>query len=289
MEPKNPTESISRLEGKLNLVEGNIANINNWLQNLDVMIKQSLQISTSQSASILDLKSILENKIATPPPTESNSLSTSEASSEGPAVFGFWWEKEESNLDWYDWMFQYRLRIHQQFISWFSKQETSGQTFKSIMEVGCGRGVFYPQYFSDRKYLGLEFSKRNTAWLKEKRAWEGHDYLNGDIADIPINKKYDLVFSSGTIDNVEDMDQFVRGMVKAAKKAIYLTAYRGWFEELDAHTVTWQEDTGAFYNDISPSQIKNLLKDLGCKNIVVEPINTGRTEITQETVIYATI
>ena len=117
MEPKNPTESISRLEGKLNLVEGNIANINNWLQNLDVMIKQSLQISTSQSASILDLKSILENKIATPPPTESNSLSTSEASSEGPAVFGFWWEKEESNLDWYDWMFQYRLRIHQQFIS----------------------------------------------------------------------------------------------------------------------------------------------------------------------------
>jgi len=206
-----------------------------------------------------------------------------------PENFGFWWEKPESNLDWYDWMFHYRIGVHRSFIDWLQAREAEGDKFDSVLEVGPGRGVFYQHYFSNRHYTGLEYSKRNTAWLNENRKLDKHDFVNGDISTIDLDTKFDLVFSSGTIDNVPDMDAFIRGMVKHAKKSIYLTAYRGWFPELENHTITWSEETGAFYNDISPNRVKQLLQELGCNNITVKKLPTGREEIPFETLITADV
>jgi SAM-dependent methyltransferase len=206
-----------------------------------------------------------------------------------PANFGFWWEKEESDLNWYDWMFQYRLGVHQEFVAWLKSQEQMSIDFLRVLEVGCGRGVFYPQFFSRKHYTGLEYSKRNTDWLIEHRAWRNHDYQNADIADWASEEKFDLVFSSGTIDNVPDMDGFIRGMVKNSRGKIYLTAYRGWFPDLQDHKISWSDATGAFYNDISPSRIEMLLNELGCKNIAIAALPTGRAEIPYETVISADV
>jgi SAM-dependent methyltransferase len=214
---------------------------------------------------------------------------TIEALKTVPAKFGFWWEKEESDLNWYDWMFQYRLGVHQEFVAWLKSQELMGFDFLRVLEVGCGRGVFYPQFFSRKHYTGLEYSKRNTEWLVEHRAWRNHDYQNADIANWASEEKFDLVFSSGTIDNVPDMDGFIRGMVKNSRGKIYLTAYRGWFPDLQDHKISWSDDTGAFYNDISPSRIEMLLNELGCMNIVIAALPTGRVEIPYETVISAEV
>ena len=206
-----------------------------------------------------------------------------------PENFGFWWEKEESDLNWYDWMFQTRLRVHRHFVDWVNSKQDRELAPKSVLEVGCGRGVFFPHFFSDRAYTGLEFSKRNTQWLEENRVWPGHTYEQGDIAEWASGEKYDLVFSSGTIDNVPDMDAFLAGMVRASKRWIYLTAYRGWFPDLQNHTITWQEETGAYYNDISPTRVRELLVELGCADIVIEPLETGREDIPLETLIIARV
>jgi Methyltransferase domain len=205
-----------------------------------------------------------------------------------PSKFGFWWEKEESDLNWYDWMFQYRLGVHRRFLDWLGNAEASSR-FDSVLEVGCGRGVFYPHFFSDRRYSGLEYSKRNTEWLTEKRQWQLHSFHNGDIASWRNEEKFDLVFSSGTIDNVPDMDAFLKGVVRNAKKKIYLTAYRGWFPDLENHLNTWSGDTGAYYNDISPKRVWQVLEEVGCANIQIEPLPTGRPEIPFETLIIADV
>lgn len=208
---------------------------------------------------------------------------------ETPKNFGFFWEKVESNLDWYDWMFHYRLQVHRKFLDWLQNEEAGGGRFDRVLEVGCGRGVFYPHYFSDRRYTGLEYSRRNTDWLVEHREFEGHEYFNGDIVNWEDTEKFDLVFSSGTIDNVPDMDRFLEGMVCRSQRMIYLTAYRGWFPELDEHRISWEEQTGAFYNDISPVRVMQVLNKLGCTNILIEPLATGRDEIPYETLISARV
>lgn len=204
-----------------------------------------------------------------------------------PPDFGFYWEREESDLNWYDWMFHYRLQVHMSFTKWVRSQEDAGRRFDSVLEIGCGRGVFYPHYFADRRYVGLEYSHRNTDWLKQNRNWQGHDYVRGDIARWQHDETYDLVFSSGMIDNVPNMDRFLAGMVSKARKSIHLTAYRGWFPELNQHRVNWVAETGAFYNDISPHQVERVLRSLGCRNIIVDKLATEREPIPFETVVIA--
>ncbi|MFZ1679381.1 MAG: methyltransferase domain-containing protein, partial [Rhizobiaceae bacterium] len=204
-----------------------------------------------------------------------------------PSEFGFWWEKEESDLNWYDWMFHYRLGVHHAFMGWLRQREAVDGEFASVLEVGCGRGVFYPHAFAGRRYTGLEYSGRNARWLREHRQWPGHEYHQGDIAIWSAASKHDLVFSSGTIDNVPDMDAFLEGMVRNARRSIYLTAYRGWFPELDSHRMSYSAETGAYYNDISPAQVRRVLERLGCHGIVIEPLPTNRDQIPKETVIFA--
>lgn len=230
-----------------------------------------------------------EDQLAPPPPDGDTPVSAPVAieAVELPESFGFWWEREESDLNWYDWMFHYRLRVHRAFIAWLAAEEASHGRFASVLEVGCGRGVFYPHFFADRAYTGLEYSRRNVDWLIANREWPSHAYHQGDIARWKGEEKHDLVFSSGTIDNVQDMDAFLEGMVRGARKAIYLTAYRGWFPELTEHRVSYSAETGAFYNDISPARVRQVLERLGCRNIVVEALPTGLPTIPFETLIVA--
>ena len=98
-----------------------------------------------------------------------------------------------------------------------------------------------------------------------------------------------MVFSQGTIDNTYDIDAFLKAMVNFSKKWIYITAYRGFFVDLDQHSYTYSKDQGVYYNDISPYATFATLKNLGCKNINIFPSPTHYEEIPFETVITAQV
>jgi hypothetical protein len=105
------------------------------------------------------------------------------------------------------------------------------------------------------------------------------------------DEKFDVVFSQGTIDNSYDMDAMLRAMV-ACSKWIYLTAYRGWFPDLPEHRYSWSEDTTCFYNDISPTVVRETLVGIGCSEIEITAIDMGEREnnpIRYETRIVARV
>jgi len=137
--------------------------------------------------------------------------------------------------------------------------------------------------------VGVDLSHGNIEWCKENRLNPRHSYLNRDFIEDPLTERFDVVFSSGTIDNSYDMDEYLKTMVKASRRYIYLTCYRGWFPHLKHHTYRWEERDGCFVNDLSPHQARKTLEKLGCHSIVVEPIQAVKGDTNPETLITAEV
>jgi len=106
---------------------------------------------------------------------------------------------------------------------------------------------------------------------------------------MPIEQKADIAFSSGTIENVYDINLFIERLVNCSKKYIYFSSYSGWFHEYENHKYNYVETRGYFNNNISQISIKKKLEELGCKNININPIWTGKDEIPVETEFYAEV
>lgn len=206
-----------------------------------------------------------------------------------PINYGKWWCENEGGLDWYTWMYNTRQKMHTDMLNWLENIENQGESITSIVDFGCGVGVGYCDHFEHKRYVGVDLSPKNIQWCQENRKNPNHEYLCLDHITTPIKEKFDLVFSSGTIDNSYDIDQYLLSMVRQSRKWIYLTCYRGWFPDLLTHKYTWSEVHQCFYNDISPAQIRQTLINLGCQNVIVEPRKTGNQDIPYETRIIAYI
>jgi len=195
----------------------------------------------------------------------------------------------ENILEWYTWMYNGRYKIHKDLVDWAHKMDENGEYIQSIADFGCGLGIGYNEDFADKHYVGVDISPINIEWCNKNRNNPKHGYVNIDFISEPIDEKFDLVFSSGTIDNTYDVDAFLRSMVFNSKKWIYLTCYRGWFPHLDEHQYNWHEEHGCFYNDLSPQRIRETLVSLGCRDIRIEPVKTNNQEIEYETLIIARV
>ena len=75
--------------------------------------------------------------------------------------------------------------------------------------------------------------------------------------------KFDLVFSHAVIDHVYDINQFVSKIIDATEKYAYINSYRGYFPKLKNHKMKWDGHDACYFNDISISEIKNLLLQKG--------------------------
>lgn len=203
-----------------------------------------------------------------------------------PLNYGKWWGKE-SDFDWYEFIFEDCKTMHQIFISWFSEKELLGEKNDSILEIGCGRAIVYADLFRDKRYVGYDISKKEIEWCRKNRKNPNHNYIHGDFIEKGINEKFDLVFSHAVIDHVYDINSFIHSMVRASKKWIYITSYRGWFPELKTHKYSWNENETCFFNDISPHEVKKLLQDLQCSEIEIYPLPTGHENINYRTIISA--
>jgi len=204
-----------------------------------------------------------------------------------PETYGSWWNNNEKGLDWYEEIFNSRRVVHEAFLDWVRSLDAQGRGPCSILEVGCGRAITYPEFFKARRYFGFDVSAKEIDWCRLHRASPGHEYGHGDIIEARFAEKFGLVFSHAVIDHVYDINAFLAALVGASSGWVYVTSYRGWFPDLASHTYRWNETDTCFYNDISAPETKALLGRLGCRHIRVFPLGTLKAEIPQETVILA--
>jgi hypothetical protein len=204
-----------------------------------------------------------------------------------PKDYGKWWQNHKGGLDWYTWMYNGRLKMHKDLVDWVKAKENQGDDIASIADFGCGLGVGYCDDFADKDYIGIDLSEYNVQWCKENRKNHKHKYYCRDFIAEPLRQEVDLVFSSGTVDNSYDIDASLESMVCSSKKWIYLTFYRGWFPDLEEHIYDWSDEHLCFYSDVSARKIRHTLLNLGCSEIIVEPVATGREDIPFETRVIA--
>ena len=203
-----------------------------------------------------------------------------------PTDYGRWWKEHDGGLEWYEWMHGSRAAMHRDLVAWVRSSEHDA-SIRSIADFGAGLGVGYCDAFADRRYVGLDLCRRNTDWCSANRTNERHDFRCIDFVAEPLGERFDLVFSSGTIDNTYDVDACLRAMVAASRGWIHATCYRGWFPELDEHRYTYNPAHQCFYNDISPRRVRQTLEAAGCEDVRIDPIRTGNDAIPYETRIVA--
>jgi SAM-dependent methyltransferase len=205
-----------------------------------------------------------------------------------PDEYGRVWKRHQGGLDWYTWMYQGRAEQHRCLQQWFAAT-TRREPIASVLEMGCGLGVGYADFFAQLRYVGADLSGKEIEWCRENRRNPRHEYVACDFIEAPFPERFDLVFSQGTIDNTYDMDAFLRAAVAASTRWVYVTAYRGFFPDLDEHVYRWNEGDGCYYNDLSAGRATATLRESGCREVAVVPSFTGRAEIPFETLILGRV
>lgn len=206
-----------------------------------------------------------------------------------PVGYGEVWSQKAADIDWYEWMYAGRKPMHEAMLAWVESLERAGDSIASVTDFGCGLGVGYSQAFESKRYTGVDISPGNIRWCHQNRNNPLHRYLCSDFINNDMSEKADLVFSSGTIDNAYDIDEFVAAMVRNSKKWVYLTCYRGWFPDLPEHVYRYNPEHACFYNDISLPRLLQRLEQLGCSDISAIPLKTGNRDIPFETSVFARV
>lgn len=167
--------------------------------------------------------------------------------------YGKNWQKVEP--DFYFRIYKYRPLLHQNFLEYLKKKDD----IKTVLEIGCGAGTYpieFKEYFDKKEYLGIDIGKPAIDYCKQNSDFE---FLCGDIINIEMDKKFDLVFSHAVVDHVYDIDAFVKKIVGLSRKYVYISAYRGYFPNLSEHKMRWDNEKGCYYNDLSKKQLKKIL------------------------------
>lgn len=179
-----------------------------------------------------------------------------------------------------------RTKVHDGFRAWFAAEHAQ-RPFRSIMEVGCGRAYPYADLFADFDYLGVDISEKEIAWCREHYRRPNQKFWQGDILVDSPGRRADLVFSHAVIDHVWDINKFLEKLVAHAERAVYVTAFRGWFPDLPAHRYEWLDTYTCYNNDVSVPETKRVLAGLGCRDFDVFPVQVDNVadRIDRETVI----
>ena len=148
--------------------------------------------------------------------------------------------------------------MHDDFKKFLAEKSPS-----TVLEVGCGAG-YYPrnlkELFTNMEYTGTDISETAIKFCKSKSAF---NFICTDFLKNNLNKKFDLVFSHALIDHVYDVDLLIEKIMQSSKRFAYVTAYRGYFPDLERHVMRRNNLEGSYYNDISIKQISKKLADMG--------------------------
>jgi len=183
--------------------------------------------------------------------------------------YGKNWQKVDP--DFYFRIYNYRPLLHQDFLEYLKDKED----VKSVLEIGCGVGTYpieFKKYFDKKDYLGIDIGKPGIEYCKQNSDFE---FMCGDIIDMKLDKKFDLIFSHAVIDHIYDIEGFIQKIVNLSKKYVYISAYRGYFPDLHEHKMRWDNEKGCYYNDLSIEQLKKSLLKFG---LVEDEINIRKQE-----------
>lgn len=195
--------------------------------------------------------------------------------------YGTTWKGRTGN--WYLELFNARPLLHKNFINYLKAKND----LKTVLEVGCGTGVYpiqFKELFSNLKYTGTDISETAIEQCTKHSQFE---FICGDFIKMEFPEKYDLVFSLAVIDHVYDIDRFLAKIVQISKKYAYINAYRGYFPNLNKHKMNWRADEGCYYNDLAVNQIKETLIQSGLSEdeFIIRPQESGQKNLEIETVI----
>ena len=176
------------------------------------------------------------------------------------ANYGKIWQEKfgDKQIQWYEGMHKSCLKMHDNFKEFIHENSPS-----TILEVGCGAG-YYPinlkELFVGKEYVGIDISETAIKFCRTKSSF---NFICTDFLKKELNKKFDLVFSHALIDHVYDVDLFIEKIVETSKRFVYITAYRGYFPDLEKHVMRKNNVEGTYYNDISVKQVDRKLKKMG--------------------------
>ena len=183
-------------------------------------------------------------------------------------------EWKSADFEWYNKIHDGNFLLHQDFMKYVLKRK---KEIKTVIEVGCGAGVYairHKDLFNEFDYTGLDISKEAIEYCKKNSDF---NFICGDLIKMKITQKYDLVYSHAVVDHVYDIDVFISKLISMCKKYAYINAYRGYFPNLDKHKMSWRDDDGCYYNDISTIQVRETLLKNGLKEdeFIIRPQENG--------------
>lgn len=152
-----------------------------------------------------------------------------------------------------------RPLLHENFLDYI--KNLSDVT--TVLEIGCGMGIYpikFKNLFEKKDYVGIDIGEPAISYCRKNSEF---DFICGDILKTQFNKKFDLIFSHAVIDHVYDIDAFLTKIITTSKKYAYISAYRGFFPDLKKHEMTWDNEKGCYYNDLSVDQLKDKLLECG--------------------------
>lgn len=192
------------------------------------------------------------------------------------------WHKADDK--WYKEIHASNYLLHENFMQYLRKKND----IQSILEIGCGTGVYpiqHSELFKKITYTGLDISQEAIDYCKKN---SNFNFICGDFLKMEMPEKYDLVYSHAVIDHVYDIDKFISDIVQTCKKYAYINSYRGYFPQLKKHEMRWKDDDGCYYNDISVIQASEALINTGLKEgeFLIRPQDNGKGII--QTVIEIT-
>tara|TARA_Y100001936_G_C15963697_1_gene607051 strand:+ start:172 stop:900 length:729 start_codon:yes stop_codon:yes gene_type:complete len=150
-----------------------------------------------------------------------------------------------------------RPLLHENFLEYL--KNLNG--VETILEVGCGMGIYpikFKDVFDGKNYTGIDIGEPAINFCRKNSEF---DFICGNLLETELDKRFDLIFSHAVIDHVYDIDGYIKKIVELSKKFVYISAYRGYFPDLKEHKMTWDNDNGYYYNDLSIQKLKKTLLD----------------------------
>ena len=176
------------------------------------------------------------------------------------ANYGKIWQEKlgDEQIQWYEGMHKSCLKMHDDFKEFLREKRPS-----SILEIGCGAG-YYPinlkDLFIDKEYVGIDISETAIEFCKSRSPF---NFICTDFLKKNIDRKFDLIFSHALIDHVYDIDLFIEKIIKSSNRFVYVTAYRGYFPDLEKHVMRRNNLEATYYNDVSIKQMTKKFMDMG--------------------------
>ncbi len=212
----------------------------------------------------------------------------------GKSDFGKVWQGKP--IDWYYSQWDTLPLLHKNFVKYF---ESKNDDVNTVLDLGCGAAnypLLYPQMFENKTFVGTDLSETAIEHCKKNSHFKffAGDFLkmnmDEEFSKRNLPKEYDLVYAHGVIDNVYDIELFLKIFLKCCKKYGYIHSCRGYHPNLDKHNMNWRDVDHCFYNDISVKQIKQFFLKNGLTEdeFVIRSQETGSKNTKPHAVIEIT-